>query len=173
MRHRNYGRKLNRNTEHRRALLRNLVTSLILEERLETTLARAKEARVVAEQVISLGKRGDLHARRLAAGYCTTPRALKKLFEDLAKRYAGRQGGYTRIVHGAHTGTVRKRRWRIRPGWRLGDGADMAVLELVDTAVLQKLAEKRAQRAEARRKAAEEKAKAEEKAGPPEEGEEK
>lgn len=173
MRHRNYGRKLSRNTEHRRALLRNLVTSLILEERLETTVAKAKEARAVAERVITLGKRGDLHARRIAAGYCTTPAAVKKLFEDLAKRYANRPGGYTRIVRGAHTGIVRKRGWKIKPGWRLGDGADVAVLELVGTEVLQKLVEKRAEKAEARRKVAEEAAKAQEKAGPPEEGKEK
>lgn len=173
MRHRNYGRKLSRNTEHRRALLRNLVTSLILEERLETTVAKAKEARAAAERVITLGKRGDLHARRLVASYCTTPLAVKKLFDDIAKRYADRSGGYTRIIRGAHTGIVPKRGWKIRPGWRLGDGADVAVLELVGTEVLQKLAEKREKKAEARRKAAEEATKAQEKAGPPEEGEEK
>ena len=72
MRHRNYGRKLSRKTEHRRALLRNLVTSLILDERIETTLAKAKAARGIAEQMITLGKRGDPHARRLAEGYCMT-----------------------------------------------------------------------------------------------------
>ena len=157
MRHRNYGRKLSRNTEHRRALLRNLVTSLILDERIETTVAKAKAARAVAERVITLGKRGDLHARRLAASYCMTPPAVKKLFEDVAKRYASRRGGYTQIV---------------RVGWRKGDGADMAVLELAGTKVLQKLAEARAKKAEARRAAAE-KAAAQEKAAPPEEGEEK
>lgn len=152
MRHRNYGRKLSRNTEHRRALLRNLVTSLILEERIETTLAKAKAARAVAERLISLGKRGDLHARRLAASYCMTPPAVKKLLEDVAKRYDSRPGGYTRIV---------------RTGWRMGDGADMAILELVGTEVLQKRSEARAKRAEARRKAAEEAAAAEQKQGPP------
>ncbi len=154
MRHRNFGRKLSRNTEHRRALLRNLVTSLILQERIETTVAKAKEARAVAERMISLGKRGDLHARRLAASYCTTPPAVKKLFEDIAKRYASRPGGYTRII---------------RTGWRKGDGADMAVLELVGTEALQKLAEKRARKAEAGRKDAAEAAAAEQKAPPPEE----
>lgn len=157
MRHRNYGRKLGRNTEHRRALLRHLVTSLILEERIETTVAKAKEARVMAERMITLGKRGDLHARRLAAAYCTTPPAVKKLFEDIAKRYTARHGGYTRIV---------------RTGWRKGDGADMAVLELVGTEVLQKRAEARAKRAEVRRKAADEAAKREP-APPPEEREQK
>jgi large subunit ribosomal protein L17 len=158
MRHRNYGKKLSRNTEHRRALLRNLVTSLILEERVQTTVAKAKAARSVAEQIITLGKRGDLHARRLAASYCLTAPAVKKLFADVARRYAARPGGYTRIV---------------RTGWRKGDGADTAVLELVGTEVLQKRAEARAKKAEATRKREEEAAKAAEKAGPPEEGEEK
>jgi large subunit ribosomal protein L17 len=141
MRHRNYGRKLGRKTEHRRALLRNLVTSLIVDERIETTLPKAKEARVAAEHMITLGKRGDLHARRLAAGYCMTPAAVKKLFDDIAKRYESRNGGYTRIV---------------RTGWRSGDGADTAVLELIGTQVLQQRAELRAKRAERRKKAAEE-----------------
>ena len=156
MRHRNYGKKLSRNTSHRRALLRNLVTSMILSERIETTVAKAKAARPVVEQMITLGKQGDLHARRLAASYLMDPAALKLLFGDFAKRYAERKGGYTRIVH---------------TGWRKGDGADMAVLELVGSEVLQKLAEKRAKRAEAKQKAAE-KAKAEQ-PPPPEEDEKK
>lgn len=141
MRHRNFGRKLSRNTEHRRALLRNLVTSLILEERIETTLPKAKEARAAAERMITLGKRGDLHARRLAASYSLSAAAVKKLFGDIAKRYESRNGGYTRIV---------------RTGWRIGDGADTAVLELVGNQVLQQRAELRAKRAERRKKAAEE-----------------
>ena len=151
MRHRNYGRKLSRNTSHRRALLRNLVTSLILEERIETTLAKAKAARGLAERMITLGKRGDVNARRLAEGYCMTSSAVKKLFDDLGKRFTKRPGGYTRIV---------------RTGWRRGDGAETAVLELVETEVLQKRAEARAKRAEVRRKAAEEAA-AQEKELPP------
>jgi large subunit ribosomal protein L17 len=159
MRHRNYGKKLSRNTEHRRALLRNLVTSLILEERIETTVAKAKAARTEAERMITLGKRGGLHARRLAANYILTAAAVKKLFEDVAKRYASRAGGYTRIV---------------RTGWRKGDGAETAVLELVGTEVLQKRAEARAKKVEALRKREEEAAKAQEQAAPPEEeGEEK
>jgi large subunit ribosomal protein L17 len=159
MRHRNFGKKLSRNTEHRRALLRNLVTSLIADERVETTVAKAKAARTVAERMITLGKRGDLHARRLAASYLMTAAALKKLFEDVAKRYAQRAGGYTRIV---------------RSGWRKGDGSDVAVLELIGTEVLQKRAEARAKKAEATRKRQEEEAKkAEQQAPPPEEGEEK
>jgi large subunit ribosomal protein L17 len=158
MRHRNWGRKLSRNTEHRRALLRNLVTSLFLEERIKTTVSKAKAARPVAERLITLGKRGDLHARRLAAQTLLIPAALKKLFEDIAKRYSDRSGGYTRIIH---------------TGWRFGDGADTAVLELVGTEALQKLAEKRAKKAEARRKKLEQQAAVTEKAGPPEEEEDK
>jgi large subunit ribosomal protein L17 len=156
MRHRNYGKKLSRNTEHRRALLRNLVTSLLLKERIETTVAKAKAARPLAEHLITLGKRGDLHARRLAASFVLSPDALRALFGDIAKRYASRPGGYTRIV---------------RTGWRKGDGADLAVLELIGTEALQKLAEKRAKKTEARRKAAEETAKAQQQAPPPEEEE--
>ena len=158
MRHRNQGKKLSRNTEHRRALLRNLVTSLILRERIETTVAKAKAARPLAEWIITLGKRQDLPARRQAASYLLDPAAVKFLFGDLAKRYASRQGGYTRLVHA---------------GWRRGDGADLAILELVDSAVLQRLAEKRAKKAEARRKAAEEAAKAQPQAPPPGEEETK
>lgn len=155
MRHRNYGRKLSRNTEHRRALLRNLVTSLIQEERIQTTVAKAKETRAITERLITLGKRGDLHARRLAASYCMTASSVKKLFDDVAKRFASRQGGYTRIV---------------RAGWRKGDGADLAVLELIGTEALKRRAEARAKKAEAQRKVAEEAAAAQKKEGPPEEG---
>lgn len=158
MRHRNYGKKLSRNTEHRRALLRNLVTSLILRERIETTVAKAKAARPVAEWMITLAKRGNLQARRQAASYLLDPSAVKFLFEDLSKRYASRQGGYTRLVHA---------------GWRRGDGADLAVLELVGTEALQRLAARRAKKADARRKAEEEAAKAEKQAPPPEEEEKK
>jgi large subunit ribosomal protein L17 len=156
MRHLNYGRKLSRNTAHRRSLLRNLVTSLILEERIETTVPKAKAARGIAEEMITLGKRGDLHARRLAAAYFLAAPAVKKLFEDVAKRYATRNGGYTRIV---------------RTGWRKGDGADTAVLELIGTEVLQRRAEARALKVERRRKAMEERTEAEKQATPPEESE--
>jgi large subunit ribosomal protein L17 len=158
MRHRNYGKKLSRNTSHRRALLRNLVTSLILEERIATTLAKAKAARGIAEEMITLGKRGDLHARRLAAAYCLSAAAVKKLFDEIAQRYATRNGGYTRII---------------RTGWRKGDGADTAVLELVGTEVLSQLAEARAKRMEKRRKAAEEAQTAERDQAPPESKEDK
>jgi large subunit ribosomal protein L17 len=158
MRHRNYGKKLSRNTEHRRALLRGLATSLLLKERIETTVAKAKAARPLVEHLISLGKRGDLHARRLAARDLLDPAALHALFGDIARRYASRAGGYTRIV---------------RTGWRKGDGADLAVLELIGTEALQRLAEKRAKKAEAKEKAAEEAAKAQQQAPPPEEEEKK
>ncbi len=152
MRHRNYGRKLSRNTTHRRALLRNLVTSLILEERIETTVAKAKATRGIAEKMISLGKRGDLHARRQAAAYCMGAPAVKKLFEDIAPRYSARSGGYTRLIPS---------------GWRRGDGGDVAVLELVGTEVLSKRAEARAKRMERRRQKAEEEAKQVQPAQPP------
>jgi large subunit ribosomal protein L17 len=154
MRHRNYGRKLSRNTSHRRALLRNLVTSLILEERIETTVAKAKAARGIAEEMVTLGKRGDLHSRRQAAAYCIGAPAVKKLFGDIAPRYAARSGGYTRLV---------------RAGWRKGDGASVAVLEFVGTDVLSKRAEEREKRMERRRKATEEAREAERTAPPPDE----
>jgi large subunit ribosomal protein L17 len=133
------------------------VTSLIEKERIETTVAKAKEARPLAEWMITLAKQGDLAARRQAAAYLLNPAAVKFLFGELSKRYATRPGGYTRLVHA---------------GWRKGDGADVAVLELVDNEVLQRLAAKRATKVEARRKAAEE-AKAQEQAPPPEEGDDK
>ena len=109
-------RKLGRNMGHRRAMLRNLVTSLLAKERIETTETRAKEVRSIAEKMITLGKRGDLHARRQALGYITTEAVVAKLFDDVAKRYEDRQGGYTRIV---------------KIGPRLGDSAPMVYLELV------------------------------------------
>ena len=138
-----------------------------VEERIETTVAKAKAARTEAEHIITLGKRGDAHARRLASSYFQPGTkvidgkrnsAVKKLFEDVAKRFGQRSGGYTRIV---------------RTGWRKGDGADTAVLELLGTDVLQRRAEIRALKAEAKRKSVEEAAAAKEKAGPPEEDEEK
>ena len=109
-------RKLGRNTGHRKAMLRNLVTSLLENERIQTTETRAKEVRSLAEKMITLGKRGDLHARRQALGYITTETVVKKVFDDIAKRYETRQGGYTRII---------------RIGPRLGDSAPMVLLELV------------------------------------------
>ncbi len=116
MRHRKGGAKLGRNPAHRRATLRNLVTNVIERERIETTLARARAARPLVDRMISLGKRDSLHTRRQAAAFLQTPQAVKKLFDVLAPRFAERPGGYTRIV---------------RAGWRHGDNAAVALLELV------------------------------------------
>lgn len=145
MRHLKAGWKLGRNTSHRRALLRNLVTSLILEERIETTVAKAKAMRPHVEKMITLGKRGDLAARRQAASYLMTPAAVRKLW-DIAPRFGDRNGGYLRIV---------------RTGWQRGDGAEKAFIELIGSEKLvekkrEKRAEARAKRAEATRKAMEE-----------------
>jgi large subunit ribosomal protein L17 len=123
MRHLKAGYKLGRNPAHRRATLRNLVTNLIEKERITTTLLRAKAARPLAERMITLGKRDSLHSRRQAAAFLQTPGATKKLFADLAPRFAGRQGGYTRIV---------------RAGWRIGDGAELAILELIGSELKKK-----------------------------------
>lgn len=117
MRHRKGGRKFGRNTNQRKALLRSLATSFLESERLETTVAKAKALRPVAEKLITLGKRGDLAARRLAARYVLTPKAVKRLFDDLGPRVKTRPGGYTRIL---------------RTGTRYGDAAPMAVIEMVD-----------------------------------------
>jgi len=146
MRHRRAGWKLGRNTEHRRALLRNLVTSLIVEERIETTLTKAKAMRPHVEKMITLGKRGDVAARRLAASYLMTRDAVDKLFDTISPRYGDRNGGYLRIVHG---------------GFRQGDGGDIAFVELLGSeATLDEKREKRnalrTKRAEETRKAMEE-----------------
>ena len=127
MRHRKSGRQLGRNTHHRRALFRSLVTSLLEHERIETTEAKAKELRIVAERMISLGKEGSLHARRRAAAYLRVKRLVSKLFKDLAARFTERKGGYTRII--------KTRR-------RVGDAAPMAVIELVTRPVDKKEAGK-------------------------------
>jgi len=123
MRHRNAGSKLGRNPAHRRATLRNLVTNVIERERITTTLTRAKAARPLVEQMITLGKRDSLHARRQAAAYLMTPAATKKLFADIAPRFSDRQGGYTRII---------------RAGIRVGDGASVAILELIGSKLRKK-----------------------------------
>ncbi len=123
MRHRNYGSKLGRNPAHRRATLRNLVTNVIEHERITTTLTRAKAARPLVERMITIGKKDSLEARRQAASYLMTPEATRKLFNDLAPRFADRTGGYTRIV---------------RAGWRIGDGADLAILELIGSELKKK-----------------------------------
>ena len=99
MRHQRHTKKLGRNTSHRRALLRNLVTSLIMEERLETTPAKAKAMRPHVEKLITLGKRGDLSARRLAGSYLMTRESVSRLFDTVAPRFGDRSGGYLRIIH--------------------------------------------------------------------------
>ena len=135
MRHRNAGYKLGRNTSHRRALLRNLVTSILLEDRVETTITKAKAARPHVEKLITLGKKGDLHSRRQALSYLQTREAVSRLFDTVAPRYGDRNGGYLRIV---------------RTGFQRGDGAEKAFIELLGTEQL--LDEKRQKRAEVRTK---------------------
>lgn len=127
MRHLKAGRKLSRTSSHRKALMRNLATELLARERIQTTTAKAKELRPVAERLITLGKRGTLHARRQALQVLKTKTAMANLFGPLAERYADRPGGYTRIV---------------KVGPRRGDNAEMAVIELVDSPILPKGAEK-------------------------------
>jgi large subunit ribosomal protein L17 len=129
MRHLKSGSKLGKQPAHRRAVLRNLVTNLVEKERIHTTILRAKATRRIAEQMITLGKRDTLHARRQAAAFLMTPGATEKLFKDLAPRFAQRPGGYTRIV---------------RAGWRLGDGAELAILEFIGSELKKK--EKKARR---------------------------
>ena len=116
MRHLKAGRRLSRTTEHRQAMLRNLVTALFEHERVETTRAKAKEARRWAEQVITLAKRGDLHARRLTLAVVRSKKVVAKLFGELRERYLDRPGGYTRVIP---------------LGVRTGDGAPLSILELV------------------------------------------
>lgn len=123
MRHLISGSKLGRQPAHRRATLRNLVTNLIEKERIETTILRAKAARPLAERMITLGKRDSLHARRQAAAFLTTAGATQKLFSELAPRFSDRPGGYTRII---------------RTGWRIGDGAELAILEFIGTQLKKK-----------------------------------
>jgi large subunit ribosomal protein L17 len=147
MRHKVAGWKLGRNTSHRRSLLRNLVTSLIVEERVETTIPKAKAMRPLVEKMITLGKRGDLAARRQAAAYLMTKDSVTKLFDTIGPRFGDRNGGYLRIV---------------RTGWQKGDGADKAFIELLGSEAV--LDEKRQKRAEVRAKRAEETKKAMEQA---------
>jgi len=147
MRHKVAGWKLGRNTAHRRSLLRNLVTSIILEERIETTVPKAKAMRPIVEKMITLGKRGDLAARRQALAYLMTAAAVDKLFDTIGPRFGDRQGGYLRIIRSAP---------------RKGDGAELAFIELLGSEKL--LDERREKRVEARAKRAAETKKAMEEA---------
>lgn len=117
MRHRKRGRHFGRTAEHRKAMFRNMATSLFLHGRVETTTEKAKELRMFAEPLITRAKRGDLHARRLVARAISDSEALAKLFAEIGPRFAERPGGYTRVRHLGH---------------RPGDAADMAIIELVD-----------------------------------------
>ena len=117
MKHRVVGRRLDRTTEHRTAMLRNLVTSLLDHERIKTTAPKAKELKRFADKIITLGKKGTAHARRTAAADVRDTAVLEKLFGDVAERFKSRPGGYTRII---------------RVGNRVGDNAEMAYIELVD-----------------------------------------
>jgi large subunit ribosomal protein L17 len=151
MRHRNAGYKLGRNTSHRRAMLRNLVTSVILMDRVETTITKCKATRPLIEKMITLGKRGTVHARRQAAAYLMTPESVDRLFATVAPRYGDRNGGYLRIT---------------RTGARKGDAAEMAFIELLGAE--QELNEKAQKRADARTKRREELAKQMEERNPSE-----
>ncbi len=117
MRHNKTGRRLGRNSSHRSAMMRNMVTSLLEHEKITTTDARAKELRKIAEKMITLGKRGDLHARRQALQVIRDPKVVGKLFELVAPRYQNRPGGYTRII---------------KLGHRAGDNAALSMIELVE-----------------------------------------
>ena len=117
MRHLNAGRKLNRTASHRKALFRNLVTSLLQHEHVRTTDAKAKELRRFADRMITLGKRGTLHARRQALSYIRSRAVVTKLFDEIATRFRERPGGYTRLI---------------KVGPRHGDAASMSVVELTD-----------------------------------------
>lgn len=117
MRHRNSGRKLNRTASHRKAMFANMAAALIKHEQIITTLPKAKELRPVVEKLVTLGKRGDLHARRQAISKIRDKAMVAKLFETLGPRYQERNGGYTRVL---------------KAGFRYGDSAPMAVIEFVD-----------------------------------------
>jgi large subunit ribosomal protein L17 len=142
MRHRNAHRKLSRNSSHRRAMLRNLVTDFLDHGRLMTTLPKAKEVRPLAEKMITLGKRDNLHARRQLYAYLLREAVAKKVFETIAPRFSDRKGGYSRII---------------KLGNRKGDGADLAIIELLGSELEVKKAEKAEKAKEKAEKAGKEK----------------
>ena len=117
MRHRQSGRKLNRTSSHRKSLFKNMAQALLKHEQIVTTLPKAKELKRVVEKLITLGKKGNLHSRRLAFNQIRDKDMVSKLFDNLSKRYSDRKGGYTRVL---------------KAGFRYGDSAPMAVIELVD-----------------------------------------
>ena len=128
MRHKMSGRKLNRTSSHRKAMFVNMTASLLQHEQIKTTKPKAKDLRAFAEKMITLGKRGDLHARRKAMSFLQDKDVVAKLFDTLAERYKDRKGGYTRVL---------------AAGFRYGDSAPMAVIELVDRDTDEKGAEDR------------------------------
>lgn len=140
MRHKRAGYKLKRDVGARKAMLRGLVTSVIENERVVTTVPKAKAVKPLVEKMITLAKRDTLHARRQAAAFLATPAAVQKLFDKLGTRFGQRNGGYTRLV---------------RLGWRRGDGAEQAIVELVGSELVKRAAE-RAKRREERMKAMQE-----------------
>ncbi len=146
MRHRKSGRRLGRNSSHRKAMLRNMVTSLIDKEQITTTDARAKELRKLAEKMITLGKKGTLHARRQALEVIREKDVVAKLFDRLAPRYADRPGGYTRIV---------------KLGYRSGDNAPLSMIEFVEEEFTPKQKKKKVEEKPAKKPAAEKKTEAE------------
>jgi large subunit ribosomal protein L17 len=127
MRHRRAGTKLGRDSAHRKALYANLTGALITHGRIETTVTKAKAVRPIAERMITLARRGDIHARRQATAFLRSQDVVHKLFSEVGPRFAGREGGYTRVV---------------KLGSRLGDAAEMAYLELVDFAPREREEEK-------------------------------
>ena len=129
MRHGNSHRKLNRTHEHRKAMFSNMICSLIEHEQIKTTLPKAKELKRIADKYVSIGKKGNLHARRIAYSKLKQDAAVKKLFETLAPRYKDRHGGYTRVI---------------KAGFRYGDMSPMAVIEFVERDVSAKGAEDKA-----------------------------
>jgi len=129
MRHGNSGRKLNRTSSHRKAMFANMAASLIKHEQIVTTLPKAKEMKPIIDKLITLGKRGDLHARRQAISQIRDVAMVRKLFDTLGERYQERQGGYSRVL---------------KAGYRHGDNAPMAVIELVDRDMAARGAEDRA-----------------------------
>lgn len=135
MRHLVKRKKLGRDTSHRRALLRNLVTSFLEKERIRTTLAKAKAARPLAEKMITLARKDTLHAKRQALSFIYKKPVVKKLFEELGPRFSERPGGYTRIV---------------KIGPRAGDGAEMAILELIGSEFKKKEKKKAKEKAKAK-----------------------
>lgn len=133
MRHRVDGRLFGRPANQRKALLRGLVNSLLEHERIETTVAKAKEVRKVAEKIVTLGIKGDLHSKRLAFSYLSSRNSVAKLFGEIAPRFSGRNGGYLRIIHTRD---------------RVNDSAPMAVLEFIDYEDIRKSREKKTEKKE-------------------------